>query len=92
MIGVKIVYTILSSNSLFHCCLDDLAVPVLDQVYDHEHSENGVEQSPNETEDLCERERERECVCVLYSGTSLIWTPMEQKKVSLLVRCPHFRG
>ena len=23
---------------------------------------------------------------------SLIWTPMGQKKVSLLVRCPHFRG
>ena len=28
----------------------------------------------------------------LYSGTSLIWTPMGQKKASLLVRCPHFRG
>ena len=26
-----------------------------------------------------------------YSGTSLIRTPMGQKKVSLLVRCPHFR-
>ena len=25
-------------------------------------------------------------------GTSLIRTPMGQKKVSLLVRCPHFRG
>ena len=33
------------------------------------------------------------CVCeVLYSGTSLIRTAMGQKKVSLLVRCPHFRG
>ena len=29
---------------------------------------------------------------LLYSGTSLIRTPMGQKKVSLLVRCPHFRG
>ena len=28
----------------------------------------------------------------IYSGTSLIGTPMGQKKVSLLVRCPHFRG
>ena len=27
----------------------------------------------------------------IYSGTSLIQTPMGQKKVSLLVRCPHFR-
>ena len=27
-----------------------------------------------------------------YSGTSLIRTPMGQKRVSLLVRCPHFRG
>ena len=26
------------------------------------------------------------------SNTSLIRTPMGQKKVSLLVRCPHFRG
>ena len=26
-----------------------------------------------------------------YGGTSLIRTPMGQKKVSLLVRCPHFR-
>ena len=26
------------------------------------------------------------------SGTSLIWTPMGQKKVSFIVRCPHFRG
>ena len=28
----------------------------------------------------------------LYSGTSLIRTPMGQIKVSSLVRCPHFRG
>ena len=28
----------------------------------------------------------------LYSGTSLIRTPLGQKKVSLLVRCPDFRG
>ena len=28
----------------------------------------------------------------LYSGTSLIWTPLGQKKVSLLVRCPDFTG
>ena len=27
-----------------------------------------------------------------YSGTSLIWTPLGQKRVSLLVRCPDFRG
>ena len=27
-----------------------------------------------------------------YSGTPLIQTPMGQKKVSVLVRCPHFRG
>ena len=26
------------------------------------------------------------------SGTSPIQTPMGQKKVSLLVKCPHFRG
>ena len=26
---------------------------------------------------------------IIYSGTSLIRTPMGQKKVSLLVRCPH---
>ena len=26
-----------------------------------------------------------------YSGTSLIRTPLGQKKVSLLVRCPDFR-
>ena len=25
-------------------------------------------------------------------GTSLMWTPLGQKKVSLLVRCPDFRG
>ena len=31
-------------------------------------------------------------LCVYDSGTSLIRTPMGQKKVSLLVRCPHFRG
>ena len=28
----------------------------------------------------------------LDSGTSLIWTPLGQKKVSSLVRCPDFRG
>ena len=28
----------------------------------------------------------------IYSGTPLIQTPMRQKKVSVLVRCPHFRG
>ena len=28
----------------------------------------------------------------LYGGTSLIRSPMGQKKVLLLVRCPHFRG
>ena len=28
----------------------------------------------------------------VYSGTSLIRTPMGQKKASLLVRCPNFRG
>ena len=28
----------------------------------------------------------------MYSGTSLIWTPLGQKKVSLLVRCLDFRG
>ena len=28
----------------------------------------------------------------MYSGTSLIRTPLGQKKVSLLVRCPDFRG
>ena len=27
-----------------------------------------------------------------YSGTALIWTLMGRKKVSVLVRCPHFRG
>ena len=27
-----------------------------------------------------------------YSGTSLIWTPLGQNIVSLLVRCPDFRG
>ena len=81
MIGVKIVYTILSSNSLFHCCLDDLAVPVLDQVYDHEHSENGVEQSPNETEDLCERERERECLCVIQWNLSNLDTNGAEESV-----------
>ena len=30
-----------------------------------------------------------ESVC--YSGTSLIGTPMGQKEVSLLVRCPHLQ-
>ena len=29
---------------------------------------------------------------ILCSGTSLIWTPLRQKKVSRLVRCPDFRG
>ena len=29
---------------------------------------------------------------LIYSGTSLIQTPLGQKKVSLLVRCPDFRG
>ena len=28
----------------------------------------------------------------IYGGTPLIRTPMGQKKVSILVRCPHFRG
>ena len=28
----------------------------------------------------------------IYSGTSLIRTPLGQKKVSRLVRCPDFRG
>ena len=28
----------------------------------------------------------------LYSGTPLIQTPMGGKKVSILVRCPYFRG
>ena len=28
----------------------------------------------------------------MYSGTSLIRTPLGQTKVSLLVRCPDFRG
>ncbi|CAI8021245.1 TELO2-interacting protein 2 [Geodia barretti] len=28
----------------------------------------------------------------VYSGTPVIWTPMGQKKVSILVRCPYFRG
>ena len=28
----------------------------------------------------------------MYSGTSLIRTLMGQKKVSFLVRCPHFSG
>ena len=27
-----------------------------------------------------------------YSGTSLIQTPLGQKKVPVLERCPHFRG
>ena len=27
-----------------------------------------------------------------YSGTSLIRTPMGQKKVSFIERCPYFRG
>ena len=27
-----------------------------------------------------------------YSGTLLIWTLLEQKKVSLLAKCPDFRG
>ena len=26
-----------------------------------------------------------------YSGTSLIWTPLGQKEMSILVRCPDFR-
>ena len=29
--------------------------------------------------------------CILYSGTSLIHTPMGQKKMSMSVRCPYFR-
>ena len=29
---------------------------------------------------------------IMYSGTSLIRTSLRQKKVSLLVRCPDFRG
>ena len=33
----------------------------------------------------------RHCI-TQYSGTSLIRTPLGQKKVSLLVRCPDFRG
>ena len=28
----------------------------------------------------------------VHSGTSLIWTPMGQKKVSFIVKCPLFRG
>ena len=28
----------------------------------------------------------------VYSGTSLVWSPLGQPKVSRLVRCPHFRG
>ena len=38
------------------------------------------------------------CTCTFvrhtctYSGTSLIRTPLGQKKVSLLVRCPDFQG
>ena len=28
----------------------------------------------------------------VYSGTSLIRTPVGQKKVSFIERCPHFRG
>ena len=28
----------------------------------------------------------------VYSGTFLIWTPLGQKKASLLVRCSDFRG
>ena len=31
------------------------------------------------------------CMCTC-SGTSLLWTPVRQTKVSLLERCPHFRG
>ena len=27
-----------------------------------------------------------------YSGTSLLRTPLGQLKMSLIVRCPHFRG
>ena len=27
-----------------------------------------------------------------YSGTSLLWTSLKQLKMSLLVRCPRFRG
>ena len=27
-----------------------------------------------------------------YSGTTLLWTPLEQIKLSWLKRCPHFRG
>ena len=29
---------------------------------------------------------------LVYSGTSLMWTLLGQKNVSLLVRCPDFRG
>ena len=36
--------------------------------------------------------RERDHSDSIYSGTSLIQTPVGQKKVSFLVRCPHFRG
>ena len=32
------------------------------------------------------------CMSCIYSGTFLIWTPLGQKKVSLLVRCPDVRG
>ena len=32
------------------------------------------------------------CTWGIYSGNTLIRTPVGQEKVSFLVRCPHFRG
>ena len=32
------------------------------------------------------------CSIYIYSGTSLIWTPLGQTKVLLIEICPYFRG
>ena len=30
-------------------------------------------------------------MCITFCGSSLFWTPLGQKKVSLIERCPHFK-
>ena len=58
------------------------------------NSSSGEEEEEEEEEEREFRMHLSEVSGKCVYGTSLIWTPMGQKKVSLLVlvRCPHFRG
>ena len=66
----------LSSDSLFECCLDHLAVPTLDQVDDLEDSQDHKQNRSNETEHLQPMGEDREHYPAVFP-TILWWLYMD---------------